>query len=93
MTDGEKKLLIPLVAMVHQHFWEFEDEVDTLAVSAGQLAIAALADFGLMQVVDTRFGRWTESGKRFSEEIGYVKPEPIAYPGSIKLVGRSRPEE
>jgi hypothetical protein len=46
MTESEKKLLIALVAMVHQH--QYEDDVDTLAESAGQLAIQALADFGLM---------------------------------------------
>lgn len=92
MTDSEKNCLIALVAMVHQHLYEYEDEVDSLAVSAGQRAIQALADFGLMEVVNTRFGRWTEVGKKFSEEIGYVKSAPMAYPGSIKLVGRSEPD-
>jgi hypothetical protein len=93
VTDSEKKLLIALVAMVHQHLYEYEDEVDSLAVSAGQFAIEALADFGLMEVVNTRFGRWTELGKKFSEEIGYVRSEPITYPGSIRLIGRSEPEK
>ncbi|MET3906481.1 hypothetical protein ABID59_000802 [Bradyrhizobium sp. S3.3.6] len=92
MTETEKKLLIALVAMVHQHQYEYEDDVDTLAESAGQLAIQALADFGLMEIVDTRFGRWTEAGKKFSEEIGYVKHK-TAYPGSIRLTGRSEPEK
>jgi hypothetical protein len=93
MTDSEKKLLTALVAMVQQHLPNDDDEVDTLAASAGQLAIEALADFGLMEIVDTRFGRWTEAGRVFLEEIGYVRPEPAAYPGSIRLVGRSEPEK
>src|SRR4051794_4647285 len=93
MTESEKKLLIALVAMVHQHQYEYEGGVDTLAESAGQLAIQALADFGLMEIVDSRFGRWTEAGKKLAEEIGYVKQKPTAYPGSIRLTGRSEPEK
>jgi hypothetical protein len=31
----------------------------------GELAIEALADFGLMEIINTRFGRWTEAGKKF----------------------------
>jgi hypothetical protein len=73
MTDSEKKLLIALVAMVHQYLHEYDDEVDNIAESAGEFAIQVLADFGLMEIVNTRFGRWTEAGKNFSQEIGYVK--------------------
>jgi hypothetical protein len=93
MTDREKKLLIALVSMVSQHLYEYGDEVDSIAESAGQRAIEALADFGLMEVVDSRFGRWTMSDKKFLEEIGYVKSEPISYPGMIRLIGRSEPEK
>jgi hypothetical protein len=56
MIDSEKKLLIALVSMVGQHLYEYGDEVDSLAVTAGQHAIEALAAFGLMEVVNTRFG-------------------------------------
>ncbi len=93
MTDREKKLLIALVAMVHQHLDEYGDEVDNRAVSAGERAIQVLADFGLMEMVNTRFGRWTEAGRRFSEEIGYVKRAPADYQGSIRLVGKSDPDK
>ena len=93
MTDSEKKLLIALVSMVRQHLYEYGDEVDSLAETAGQRAIEALADFGLMEVVDTRFGRWTTLGKKFLEEIGHARSEPIAYPGSIRLIGRSEPKK
>jgi hypothetical protein len=93
MTDSERKLLTALVAMVHQHLYAYDDEVDNIAESAGEFAIQALAAFGLMEIVNTRFGRWTEAGKKFSQEIGYVKHKPIAYPGSIRLIGRSEPEK
>jgi hypothetical protein len=62
MTDSEQKLLVALVLMVNQHLDEYGDEVDTLSVSAGEHAIEALADFGLMELVNTRLGRWTEAG-------------------------------
>ena len=93
MTDSEKKLLIALVAMVHQYLHEHGDEVDNLAESAGELAIKVLADLGLMELVNTRFGRWTEAGRKFSQEIGYVTLAPAAYPGSIRLVGKPDPDE
>jgi hypothetical protein len=63
MTDSEKKLVIALVWMVRQYLDEHGDEVDSRSMSAGERAIAALADFGLMEVVNTRFGRWTEAGR------------------------------
>jgi hypothetical protein len=37
-------------------------------MSAGEHAIDALADFGLMEVVNIRFGRWTGAGKKFVAE-------------------------
>jgi hypothetical protein len=68
MTDREKKLLIALVKMVDQYLDQYEDQVDSRSMSAGEHAIAALADFGLIEVVDSRFGRWTEAGKKFVAE-------------------------
>ena len=93
MTDSEKNLLIALISMVEQYLWKYDDVVDSSAMSAGQDAIEALAHFGLMEVVDTRFGRWTDAGKRFRrEEAGISDPEPVDHPGRIKLVGKSEPE-
>ena len=69
MTDREKKLLIALVKMVDQYLSSYEDQVDSRSMSAGEHAIEALANFGLMEVVNTRFGRWTEAGKKFVTEI------------------------
>jgi hypothetical protein len=68
MTDREKKLLVALVKMVDQYLDRYEDEVDSHSMSAGEHAIMALADFGLMVDVNTRFGRWTEAGKKFVAE-------------------------
>ena len=68
MTDGEKKLLTALVRMVDQYLDEGEDVVDSLSMSAGEHAIAALTDYGLMVTINARFGRWTEAGQRFRQE-------------------------
>ncbi|MCS3931088.1 MULTISPECIES: hypothetical protein [Bradyrhizobium] len=93
MTDGEQKLLIALVLMVNQHLDEYGDEVDSISVSAGEHAIEALADYGLMEVVNTRFGRWTDAGKQFRRDVAGIRdPQPIDYPGQIRLVGKSDPE-
>jgi len=63
------------------------------SVSAGEHAIEALADFGLMELVNTRLGRWTEAGKRFRREVAGIRDrERIDYPGQIRLVGKSEPE-
>jgi hypothetical protein len=94
MTHSEQKLLVALVLMVNQYLDEHGDEVDSRSESAGEHAIEALADFGLMEVVGTRFGRWTEAGKHFrQQEAGIRDPEPIDYPGQIRLVGKLKPEE
>jgi hypothetical protein len=93
MTDSEKKLLIALISMVEQYLWKSDDVVDSSAMVAGQDAIEALAHFGLIEVVDTRFGRWTDDGKRFRrEEVGISDAEPVDHPGRIKLLGQSEPE-
>jgi hypothetical protein len=65
MTDSENRLLAALAKMVDQYLDRYQDEVDSRAMSAGEHAIKALAEFGLMEVINTRFGRWTETGKRF----------------------------
>ncbi len=94
MTDSEKKLLIALVLIVNQYLDEYGDEVDSRSMSAGEHAIEALAAFGLMEVVNTRFGRWTEAGKRFRrEDAGIRDPARADYPGSISLVGTSEPKD
>ena len=63
MTEQEQKLLIALVKMVSQYLTEYGDEVDSISQSAGEHALQVLADFGLMETLNTRFGRWTEERK------------------------------
>jgi hypothetical protein len=94
MTDAEQKLLVALVLMVNQYLDEHGDEVDSLSESAGEHAIEALADYGLMEGVNTRFGRWTEAGKQFRrEEAGIRELVSVDYPSQIKLVGKLKPEQ
>ena len=93
MTSSEKKLSIALVLMVSQYLGEDGDEVDSRSMSAGEHAIAALADVGLMEVVNTRFGRWTEAGKQFRRDVaGLCAPAPTERLGQIKLVRKQEPE-
>ena len=73
MMDREKKLLVALAKMVDQYLDCHQHEVDSHSMSAGEHAIEALAEFGLMDVINARFGRWTEAGKKFVAEtkLGY----------------------
>jgi hypothetical protein len=65
MTDREKMLLVALAKMVDQYLDDYKDVLDTRSMSAGEHAIEALADFGLVEILNPRFGRWTEAGKKF----------------------------
>jgi len=75
LPEREKILLGALVEMVDQCLQPYEngpirydDGVDTLAQSAGEHAVFALAEFGLMNRVSVRLGRWTPAGKAFLAE-------------------------
>jgi hypothetical protein len=46
-----------------------------------------------MEAVNTRFGRWTETGNKLLEEIGLRDPEPMDYPAGIALVAKSEPKK
>ena len=76
MTDREKKLLVALAKMVDQYLDSYEDEVDSHSMSAGEHAIMALAEYGLMENINARFGRWTEAGKKFVEETKIGRRSP-----------------
>ena len=83
MTEQEQKLLIALVKMVSQYLTEYGDEVDSISQSAGEHALQVLADFGLTETLNTRFGRWTEegsgSGVRWPEfPIGKQRATPMS---------------
>lgn len=78
--------------MVSQYLDEDGDEVDSCSMSAGEHAIVALADVGLMEVVNTRFGRWTEAGKQFRRDEVGLAPARTQHPAQIKLVRKQEPE-
>jgi hypothetical protein len=91
-TECERTLLIALVAMVEQYLDSHGDEVDSLSMSAGEHAVEALATFGLMEKINTRFGRWTEAGNQFRDEFSKFRGTASAENLGIKLVGRPKPE-
>ena len=79
-------------SMVDQYLDKYGDEVDSRSMYAGEHAIEALARVGLMEIVNTRFGRWTEAGKQFRrEEAGIRDPAQADRSGGIRLV--SKPEQ
>jgi len=93
----ERVLLGALVEMVDRCLDRYEsgpirydDGVDTLAQSAGEEAVLTLAEFGLMDRVSARLGRWTPEGKRFwpkackSGGIGRIKSRPMPKQNSVK---------
>ena len=92
MNESEQKLLVALVLMVDQYLDKYGDEVDSRSMCAGEHAIEALARVGLMEIVNTRFGRWTEAGEQFRrEEAGIRDPAQADRSGGIRLV--SKPEQ
>ncbi|MGJ4885304.1 MULTISPECIES: hypothetical protein [unclassified Bradyrhizobium] len=91
MTEGEKKILSALASMVMQYLPQYDDDVDSLAMSAGQDAIEALAAFGLMDVINTRFGRWTAEGKIFLRDIGHQERQPVDPTSGVRLVAVLKP--
>jgi hypothetical protein len=93
MTDSEQNLLVALVLMANQYLDEYDDEVDSRSTSAGERAIEILANHGLMEIVNTRFGRWTEAGKQFRRDVAGIRERAqVDYPGRIVLVAETEPK-
>jgi hypothetical protein len=61
VDDREQRLLTALEGMVRQYLEQHPDgTVDTLSMTAGEHAVAALAEYGLMEVLGSgRLARWT----------------------------------
>lgn len=94
MTDSERKLLIALVLMIDQFLDEHGDQVDSGSMRAGEHAIEAIAGFGLIEIANTRFGRWTEVGKHFrQQEAGIRDPAQADHFDGMKLVGKPESKE
>ena len=67
MNDREERLLEALVSMTRQYLNYERGLADSDAISAAESAIAALAEYGLMEKVlkGRIFGRWTPAGREF----------------------------
>jgi hypothetical protein len=69
MTERERRLLVALTSMVDQYLEpNHEGLVDNKSMGAGEKAILVLAEFGLMDIVNSRFGRWNDAGYAFMDE-------------------------
>ena len=74
LSEREEQLLQALVCMVDQYLLTYDGErpqdrdepLDSMAMSAGESAILALVDYGLMEDATRNriMGRWTEAGKK-----------------------------
>jgi hypothetical protein len=64
MDDREKQALRALAAMVDQYLQEYDGLIDSHAMSAGEQAIEALAEYGYIEkvIMGRIFGRWTDAG-------------------------------
>jgi hypothetical protein len=89
MTESEQKALIALILMVDQYLGS-EDQVDSNSMRAGEQAIAALATYGLMEVINTRFGRWTEAGNKFRREKAGIRQDSQPTDPGVVLVSRPK---
>ena len=61
MTDGERRILRALVGMCEQYI-SHNGELDHMAMTAGENAVAVLTDYGLVTSIP-RGGKWTEAGE------------------------------
>lgn len=63
MTDAERRLLVALAWMCEQYLGDGKGEwLDHQAMSAGEDAIALLAQYGMVEP-SGRGGRWTDAGR------------------------------
>lgn len=68
MTERERRLLAALAWMARQYLsaGAVNDELDNQCISAGEMALEALAEYGLVTVAESgRCGSWTAAGSQF----------------------------
>ena len=64
MTEQDERLLHALAWMCEQYIGgRHTDSLDHECLSAGEDAVAILAEYGLVEVTSIRGGIWTEAGK------------------------------
>jgi hypothetical protein len=65
-TNNREEQLLKALAWMAVQYLEAEGELDSLNMSAGEQALRALEDYGLVTVTPgDRIGRWTEAGTAF----------------------------
>lgn len=69
MTDAEQRILTSLVLMCNQYLLEPDGALYHMHMSAGEDAIATLADYGLVKL-SGGFARWTPAGQNLLDQ-GY----------------------
>ena len=63
MTEKEQRLLGALAWMCEQYIGSGSaDFLDHECMGAGEEAVAVLADYGLVEIVSMRGGKWTDAG-------------------------------
>jgi len=62
MTDGEQRILSALALMCEQYIGGSE-YLDHECISAGEDAVAVLAEYGLVEMTSPREAKWTSAGK------------------------------
>ncbi|MEK1928685.1 MAG: hypothetical protein AAAC47_02660 [Pararhizobium sp.] len=85
MDDRQKRALGALASMVRQYLEKRPDNLlDSYAMTAGERAIGALAEFGYIEkvVVSRTFGRWTEAGEALLEWADCSEHQAATFPKS-----------
>ena len=64
MTENEQRLLSALAWMCEQYIGGGRaGSLDHQCITAGENAVAVLADYGLVEVTSVREGKWTDAGQ------------------------------
>ncbi|WP_342150109.1 hypothetical protein [Methylorubrum sp. SB2] len=65
MDDRDDEILQALAWMVDQYLSRGDGSLDNDAMSAGELAMEVLANRSLVELENSRIGRWTQAGRDF----------------------------
>ena len=69
MTEKEQRVLQALAWMCEQYIGSGRaDFLDHECISAGEDAVAVLADYGLVEITSVREAKWTDGGKALLDQ-------------------------
>ena len=69
MTEKEQRVLRALASMCEQYIGIGRvDLLDHQCISAGEDAVAVLADYGLVEITSVREAKWTDAGKALLDQ-------------------------